>query len=79
MNIIFNSCTDTLHYPDGVEEKIEDYLSRKEKFEALRDMQQELERLKVLYQNPGCSSAEEIKKTKEEVRGSILSLWYKVF
>jgi len=79
MDITFNILTNTLHYPDGVEEKIEDYLSRKEIFETLRDMQNQLEKLKVLHQNPGCSSNNDIKKTKEEVRASVTKLWHKVF
>jgi hypothetical protein len=50
----FDTRTDTIRYPDGVEETLVQYQTRKYKFEYIRGLQNALERMKVLYQNPGC-------------------------
>ena len=52
--ITFNSQTETFQYPDGVTETLEQYNDRKYRFEYIQGLQNALEQLKVLYQNPGC-------------------------
>ena len=78
MDLTFNRDTNTIRYPDGIEEYITTHLTRKERFETLKAIQHELERLKILCQNPGCCSEEEFCKIKEEVRLSVNRLWFKV-
>lgn len=49
----FDILTDTITYPDGTKETLHNYQRRKTQFEYIRGLQKALEKLKVLYQNPG--------------------------
>jgi hypothetical protein len=51
--IVFNSLTEVFTYPDGLSETLEQYTTRKAKFDYIQTLQNALEELKVLYQNPG--------------------------
>ena len=79
LDLLFNTETNNICYPDGIEEPITRYLTRKERFKNLEAMQREIERLKILYQNPCCCSENELYKTKNDVRNSIARLWKTVF
>jgi hypothetical protein len=64
----FDSRTDTIYWPDGIEETLVQYQKRKHKFEYIRSLQDALEKLKVLYQNPGCLTKEEYYAAKGDIQ-----------
>jgi hypothetical protein len=64
----FDSRTDTIYWPDGVKESLEEYQKRKYKSEYIRGLQNSLERMKVLYQNPGCLTEEEYNEAKDAIQ-----------
>jgi hypothetical protein len=64
----FDTRTDTIRYPDGVEETLVQYQKRKYKFEYIRGLQNALERMKVLYQNPGCLTEGEYNAAKDAIQ-----------
>ena len=64
----FDSRTDTIHYQDGIKETLLEYQERKGKFEYIRSLQDALEKLKVLYQNPGCLTEEEYNAAKRIIQ-----------
>ena len=63
----FDTLTDTITYPDGVKETLLEYQKRKHRFEYIRSLQDALEKLKVLYQNPGCLTKEEYYAAKGDI------------
>ena len=65
--ILFDSKTDTLTYPDGIKETLLEYQKRKHQFEYIRSLQDALQKLKVLYQNPGCLTKEEYYAAKSDI------------
>lgn len=64
----FDTRTDTIHYPDGTMESLAEYQKRKSQFEYIRSLQDALERMKVLYQNPGCLTKEEYYAAKRIIQ-----------
>jgi len=64
----FDSRTDTIHWPDGVKESLEEYQKRKHRFEYIRSLQNALERMKVLYQNPGSLTEQEYYAAKDAIQ-----------
>jgi IS4 transposase len=64
----FNTLTDTIRYPDGVEETLVQYQKRKSQFEYIQSLQDALNRMKVLYQNPGCLTEEEYYAAKKIIQ-----------
>jgi hypothetical protein len=66
--IIFNSQTETFHYPDGLTETLQQYEGRKSKFKYIQNLQHALEGMKILYQNPGCLTEEEYKAAKYKIQ-----------
>ncbi len=64
----FDSRTDTIYYPDGTTESLAEYQKRKSQFEYIRSLQDALERMKVLYQNPGCLTEEEYYAAKRIIQ-----------
>jgi hypothetical protein len=64
----FDTRTDTIRYPDGVEETLVQYRKRKYKFEYIRSLQNALEGMKVLYQNPGCLTKQEYNAAKGAIQ-----------
>ena len=67
-SIVFDSVTEVFTYPDGVTETLEQYSSRKARFEYIKNLQTALEHLKVLYQNPGCLTVEEYRNAKNKIQ-----------
>ena len=59
--------TDTITYPDGTKESLLEYQKRKHQFEYIRSLQDALEKLKVLYQNPGCLTKKEYYSAKIDI------------
>ena len=66
--ITFNSQTETFHYPDGLTETLQQYGERAARFKYIQDLQDALERMKILYQNPGCLTEEEYKDAKHKIQ-----------
>jgi hypothetical protein len=66
--IIFNSQTEILTYPDGITETLEQYNDRKYRFEYIQSLQNALERMKILYQNPGCLTEKEYLDAKRRIQ-----------
>jgi len=66
--VTFDLKTDTIRYPDGVIESLEDYQKRKRQFDYIRGLQSALERMKVLYQNPGCLTEGEYNAAKDAIQ-----------
>ena len=66
--ITFNPSTETFHYPDGLTETLLQYGERKSRFKYIQDLQNALEQLKVLYQNPGCLNQEAYKNAKYKIQ-----------
>lgn len=66
--VTFDLKTDTIVYPDGVKESLEEYQKRKHQFEYIRSLQDALERMKVLYQNPGSLTEEEYNAAKSDIQ-----------
>ena len=64
----FDTRTDTIRYPDGVEETLVQYQKRKHQIEYIQSLQDALERMKVLYQNPGCLTEEEYYAAKRIIQ-----------
>lgn len=64
----FDTLTDTIIYPDGIQETLLEYQKRKHQFEYIRRLQDALEKLKVLYQNPGCLTKEEYDAAKRIIQ-----------
>lgn len=62
--VTFDLKTDTITYPDGIKETLLEYQKRKHQFEYIRSLQDALEKMKVLYQNPGCLTEEEYNAAK---------------
>ena len=60
--------TDTITYPDGTKESLLEYQKRKHQFEYIRSLQDALEKMKVLYQNPGCLTEEEYNAAKRIIQ-----------
>jgi cytochrome oxidase Cu insertion factor (SCO1/SenC/PrrC family) len=67
--VTFDPKTDTITYPDGTKETLLEYQNRKHKFEYIRSLQDALEKLKVLYQNPGCLTEGEYYAAKSDIQG----------
>jgi uncharacterized glyoxalase superfamily metalloenzyme YdcJ len=65
--IVFNSLTEVFTYPDGLSETLEQYTTRKAKFDYIQTLQDALEELKVLYQNPGSLNETEYKEAKNKI------------
>jgi hypothetical protein len=65
--IVFNSLTEVFTYPDGLTETLEQYTTRKAKFDYIQTLQDALEGLKVLYQNPGSLNETEYKEAKNKI------------
>lgn len=66
--IVFNSQTETFHYPDGQVETLREYGTRRQRFRYIQDLQNALERMKVLYQNPGCLTEDAYKDAKYKIQ-----------
>jgi hypothetical protein len=66
--IVFNSQTEIFTYPDGLTETLSQYQERGMKFRYIQRLQDALERLKVLYQNPGCLTEEAYKDAKYKIQ-----------
>ena len=66
--IVFNSQTETFHYPDGLTETLQQYGERKARFSYIQDLQDALERMKILYQNPGCLTEQEYLYAKRKIQ-----------
>ena len=64
----FDTLTDTITYPDGVKETLLEYQKRKHRFGYIQSLQDALEKLKVLYQNPGCLTEEEYYAVKGDIQ-----------
>jgi len=62
--ITFDSKTELFTYPDGTVEHLNDYQKRKDRFEHIESLQNALEQLKNLYQNPGSLTEESYKEAK---------------
>lgn len=69
-NIVFDPKTETLHYPGGVQETLKQREWRKYRFNYIEELQNALEGMKVLYQNPGCLTEDGYKKAKEKIQES---------
>ncbi len=67
LSIKFDPLTKTFHYPDGVTETLDQYNTRNERFDYIQALQNALDLLKVLYQNPGCLNEKEYLKAKEKI------------
>ena len=65
--VTFDPKTDTITYPDGTKETLLEYQKRKHRFEYIRSLQNSLEKLKVLYENPGCLTKEEYYAAKSDI------------
>jgi hypothetical protein len=57
--ITFDTVAEKFHYPDGSEERLEDYQIRRKKWVRLQTLQNALERLKILYQNSNCMNPDD--------------------
>jgi hypothetical protein len=55
-------------YPDGLTETLEQYTTRKAKFDYIQTLQDALEGLKVLYQNPGCLNVTEYNVARRKIQ-----------
>jgi hypothetical protein len=66
--ITFNSQTEKFYYPDGVTETLEQYNARKYSFEYIQGLQNALEQMKILYQNPGCLTEKSYKDAKRKIQ-----------
>jgi hypothetical protein len=66
--IVFNSLTEVFTYPDGLSETLEQYTTRKAKFDYIQTLQNALEELKVLYQNPGCLNEIDYNVAKRKIQ-----------
>lgn len=66
--VTFDPETDTITYPDGTKETLPEYQKRKHQFEYIRRLQDALEKLKVLYQNPSCLTKEEYNAAKRIIQ-----------
>jgi hypothetical protein len=66
--ITFNPQTETFHYPDGLTETLHEYAERKSRMKYIQDLQDALERMKILYQNPGCLTEESYKDAKYKIQ-----------
>jgi hypothetical protein len=66
--IVFNSQTEIFTYPDGLTETLKQYGERKARFRYIQDLQNALEKMKVLYQNPGCLTEEAYKDAKYKIQ-----------
>jgi len=64
----FDSRTDTIYWPDGVKESLEEYQKRKHQFEYIRSLQNALEGMKNLYQNPGSLTEQEYNAAKDNIQ-----------
>jgi hypothetical protein len=65
--IVFDSVAEVFTYPDGLTETLEQYTTRKAKFDYIQTLQDALEGLKVLYQNPGSLNETEYKEAKNKI------------
>ena len=64
----FDSRTDTIYWPDGIEETLVQYQKRKHQFDYIQGLQDTLEKLKALYQNPGSLTEEEYNAAKDAIQ-----------
>jgi cell fate (sporulation/competence/biofilm development) regulator YmcA (YheA/YmcA/DUF963 family) len=66
--IYFDSRTEVFTYPDGITETLSEYQYRKQRFNYIQELQTALERMKVLYQNPGCMNHTDYEAAKREIQ-----------
>jgi hypothetical protein len=66
--IIFDSLAEIFTYPDGEIETLEQYIKRRDKFDYIQKLQDSLDSMKVLYQNPGCLNESEYNKAKSKIQ-----------
>jgi hypothetical protein len=66
--ILFNSQSEVLTYPDGITETLSEYQERKRRFNYIQELQNSLECLKVLYQNPGCLNKKDYEAAKIKIQ-----------
>jgi hypothetical protein len=66
--ISFNPVSETFTYPDGQIETLEQYNDRKYRFGYIQSLQNALERMKVLYQNPGCLTEQAYLDAKRKIQ-----------
>lgn len=67
-DIIFDSKTETFHYPDGQIETLEEYNERRYRYDYLTRLQDALEKMKVLYSNPGCMNEADYEAAKRVIQ-----------
>ena len=66
--ILFDSRTEVFTYPDGITETMSEYQERKRRFNYIQELQDSLECMKVLYQNPGSLNKEDYEAAKREIQ-----------
>ena len=69
--IAFDSKTEIFTYPDGEIETLEQYIKRRDKFDYIQKLQDSLDSMKVLYQNPGRLNESEYNKAKSKIQDEL--------
>ena len=65
--ITFDTMTEKFRYPDGSEERLEDYQIRRRKWVRLQTLQNALEKLKILYQNFGSMNEKDYYNARDHI------------